>query len=147
MTRLRTTLLLLVLLSGLTGTQEAQAAHTVQIHNGMGTGQDYLQMPEPERPAYVMGLVNGLFLAPLFGASRASSAWLETCLEERSGKQIAELLTQYLGQHPTEQQEQLHAATYRALLQACPASPVNQPPKAQERPATQKRRPRKGHHK
>ena len=74
MTRLRTTLLLLLLLSWLTGTQEAQPAHTVQIHNGMGTGQDYLQMPEPERPAYVMGLVNGLFLSPLFGASRQSGA-------------------------------------------------------------------------
>jgi len=140
-------LFLLVLLSRPTGTQAVQAAQEVHIHNGMGMGQDYLQMPETERPAYVMGFVNGLFLAPLFGASRQSSAWLETCLEEKSGKQIAALLTQYLEQHPTEQQEQLHAATYRALLQACPASPVNQPPKAQERPATQKRPPRKGHHK
>jgi hypothetical protein len=113
----------------------------------MGTGQDYLRMPETERPAYVMGFVNGLFLSPLFGASRQSSAWLETCLEEKSGKQIAALLAQYLEQHPTEQHEQLHAASYHALLQACPSSPVNHPPKARQRTAAQKRRLRKGGHK
>jgi hypothetical protein len=144
MTRWRRTLLLLVLLFWTAAVRGTRAAQSVQIHNGMGTGQDYLQLPEPERPAYVMGFVNGLFLAPLFGASRQSSAWLETCLEEKSGKQIAEILTQYLAQHPTEQHEQLHAATYRALLQVCPASPINQPPKAQERTATPKRRVRKG---
>jgi hypothetical protein len=93
----------------------------------MGTGQDYLGMPEGERPAYVMGLVNGLFLSPLFGASRPRIAWLETCLEEKSGTQIAELLSQYLEQHPTEQHGQLHAASYRALLQVCPSSPANYP--------------------
>jgi len=147
MRRWRATLLLLVLLSWLTGTHAAQAARDVRIHNGMGTGQDYLQMPETERPAYVMGFVNGLFLAPLFGASRQSNAWLETCLEEKSGKQIAELLTQYLEQHPSEQQGQLHAASYRALLQACPASPVNQPVQEREHTATQKRRARKPPHK
>src|SRR5882762_8919943 len=138
MARLSNTILLIGLLSWTVIVHGAGPAQEVQIHNGMGTGQDYLRMPEPERPAYVMGLVNGLFLSPLLGASRQSSAWLETCLEEKSGKQIAEILSQYLEQHPTEQHEQLHAASYRALLQACPLSPVNHPPKAQQRTATQK---------
>jgi hypothetical protein len=92
----------------------------------MGTGQDYMGIPESTRPTYVMGLVNGLFLSPLFGASRQNVAWLETCLEEKNGTQIAEILSQYIEQHPTELQEQLHAASYRALLQACPSSPLHQ---------------------
>jgi hypothetical protein len=92
----------------------------------MGTGQDFMGMPESTRPTYVMGLINGLFLSPLFGASRQNIAWLETCLEEKNGTQIAEILSQYIEQHPTELQEQLHAASYRALLQACPSSPLHQ---------------------
>jgi len=144
MVRLSNALLLLVLLLWTAGAHGARSAQDVRLHNGMGSGQDYLRMPETERPAYVMGLVNGLFVSPLFGASRRQLAWLEACLEEKSGTQIAALLSQYLEQHPTEQHEQLHAASYRALLQACPSSPVNHPPKARQRTAAQKHRVQKG---
>ena len=144
MTRVRNIILLFLLLAWAVGAQGArsaketkthkrtrttkqqQSAKDVRIHNGMGTGQDYIGIPESTRPTYVMGLVNGLFLSPLFGASRQNIVWLETCLEEKTGTQIAEILSQYIEQHPTELREQLHAASYRALLQACPSSPLHQ---------------------
>ena len=72
MVRLSNALLLLVLLLWTAGAHGARSAQDVRLHNGMGSGQDYLRMPETERPAYVMGLVNGLFVSPLFGINEAA---------------------------------------------------------------------------
>jgi len=80
------------------------AAHaqirTVTIHNGFATGEEYLKMNETEQRAYAMGSVNGMLLAPLFGAPKWELRWFERCLEGMTDSQVAAILAEYLRDHP-----------------------------------------------
>jgi hypothetical protein len=60
------------------------------------TGQQYLALPANSRAAYVMGLVDGIFIGPLFGASEAAVIAVQDCLKERNNVQIAAILSKYI---------------------------------------------------
>ena len=44
-------------------------AQPVVIHNGFITGEQYLRLADSARHNYVMGLIDGIFLAPMLGGS------------------------------------------------------------------------------
>jgi hypothetical protein len=54
----------------------AAAAKSVLIHNGFGTGKDYIDMSPLEKRSYAMGALNGMMIAPLFGAPKDRMQWL-----------------------------------------------------------------------
>lgn len=100
----------------------------VRVHNGFGTGRTYLEMPKAERAAYAMGFANGILLSPIFGAPDGKLKWLESCVEGMDNEQLAEVLLQYMKEHPAEWHHGLHLNSYRAVANACPGSPVKRKP-------------------
>ena len=72
----------------------------VLIHNGFGTGQDYIKMSSVQKRAYAMGSVNGILLAPLFRAPKEKVQWLELYVENMTDVQIAAILSKYLEDNP-----------------------------------------------
>jgi hypothetical protein len=75
-------------------------------------------MSETERRAYVTGQVNGMLVAPFFGASEENLSWLKTCSGKMSDEQLASILTRYIHDQPNPQQN-LNVVTFTALREAC----------------------------
>ncbi len=51
------------------------------IHGGFVSGKAYLDMPALRKIAYVTGLLDGIFLAPVFGGTVARQAWFGLCVD------------------------------------------------------------------
>jgi hypothetical protein len=51
---------------------------TVKISRGFFSGRDYLDMSETEQRAYATGEINGMLVAPFFGAPEENLNWLKT---------------------------------------------------------------------
>ena len=91
---------------------------TIKISPGFFTARDYLDMSDTEKRAYVTGQVNGMLVAPFFGAPEENLAWLKTCSGKMSDEQLASILTQYVRDQPNPQQN-LNVATFNAFRHAC----------------------------
>ena len=91
---------------------------TVKISPGFFTAKDYLDMSDTERRAYVTGQVNGMLVAPFFGAPEDNLTWLKTCSGKMSDEQLASLLTRDISDHPNQEQN-LNVVTFTALREAC----------------------------
>jgi hypothetical protein len=98
----------------------ASLATPVAIHNGFGTGEQYLNMSEPEQRAYAAGTINGILLAPLFGAPKKNLRRIENCVTGMTDSQVAAILTKYLRDNPSRWHETTHTSMYSALMESCP---------------------------
>src|SRR5688572_26642103 len=68
----------------------------VSIGPGYFTGKDYLDMTDNERRAYATGAINGMLVAPFFGAPEDNVAWVKTCTAKMSDEDLAAVLTRYI---------------------------------------------------
>ena len=91
---------------------------TIKISPGFFTAKDYLDMSDTERRAYVTGQINGMLVAPFFGATEDKLSWLKSCSSKMSDEQLAAVLTRYISDHPNQQQN-LNVVTFAALREAC----------------------------
>ena len=99
------------------GTQQ-----TIKISPGFFTAKDYLDMTDTEKRAYVTGQINGMLVAPFFGAPEENLAWLKTCSGKMSDEQLALILTRYVRGETNQQANQqanLNVVTFTALREAC----------------------------
>ena len=94
------------------------AQQTVKISPGFFTAKDYLDMSDTEKRAYVTGQMNGMLVAPFFGAPEEHLGWLKTCSGKMSDEQLASILTRYISEQ-TNQQQNLNVVTFNALREAC----------------------------
>jgi hypothetical protein len=108
------TLVALIAFINIYGTQQ----QTVKISPGFFTARDYLEMSDTEKRAYVTGQMNGMLVAPFFGAPEENLTWLKTCSAKMSDEQLASLLTRYIRDQPNPQQN-LNVVTFTALRDAC----------------------------
>jgi hypothetical protein len=107
-------------------------APAVGIHNGFVTGQEFLEMPPLEQTGYVMGVVDGMQLAPLFGAPRrlhftpkemtptTPTEWVENCVAGMTNFQVVAIFKKYLNDHPEIWHESAHSTAFTALKVSCP---------------------------
>ena len=91
----------------------------VSISGGFFNGKDYLEMTDTERRAYVTGAINGMLVAPLFGAPQENLNWLKTCTNKMSDDQLAVILANYINDKPGNLESSLNAVTFNALQEAC----------------------------
>ncbi|HEX9757476.1 MAG TPA: hypothetical protein VGB26_06700 [Nitrospiria bacterium] len=110
-------MLLLLLLISASGA--AYAEEGVYIHDGFLKGEQYLKLSETQQRGYAIGLVDGLFLSPLYGAPKARIAPFEKCVEGMSDTQVAAVLTKYLQDRPARWHESANAVFFGALKDAC----------------------------
>jgi hypothetical protein len=92
---------------------------TVSISGGFFTGKDYLEMTDTERRAYVTGAINGMLVAPFFGAPQENLSWLKTCTGKMSDEQLAAVLASYIHDQPSNMQANLNVVTFNAIQQTC----------------------------
>ena len=92
---------------------------TVKISPGFFTGKDYLDMSDTEKRAYVTGEINGMLVAPFFGAPEENLSWLKTCSGKMSDEQLATILTHFIRDQPNQMQQNLNIVTFNALREAC----------------------------
>ena len=94
------------------------ADERVWIHDGFGTGQDYIKMSESQKRAYAMGAINGMIIAPLLGAPKDKMGWLESYIENMTDEQVAAILSKYLQDNPGRWHDGLHILMYSAVKEA-----------------------------
>ena len=91
---------------------------TVKISPGFFAAKDYLDMSDTEKRAYVTGQMNGMLVAPFFGAPEENLSWLKTCSAKMSDEQLASIVTRYIRDQPNQTQN-LNVVTFAALREAC----------------------------
>lgn len=92
---------------------------TVSISGGFFSGKDYLEMTDNERRAYATGAINGMLVAPFFGAPQENLNWLKTCTSKMSDEQIAVVLTSYIGSQRKHLESNLNVLTFNAFQETC----------------------------
>jgi len=90
----------------------------ILVHNGFGTGQDYIKMSESQKRAYAMGSINGMIIAPLLGAPKDKMGWLESYVENMTDEQVAAILSKYLQDNPGRWHDGLNVLMYSAVKEA-----------------------------
>ena len=90
----------------------------VTISAGFFTGKDYLDMTDTERRAYATGGINGMLVAPFFGAPEENVNWLKTCSGKMSDEQIAAILTKYIRDR-NQIDTNLNVITFNAMRDVC----------------------------
>lgn len=91
----------------------------VKISPGFFTGKDYLDMSDTEKRAYATGEINGMLVAPFFGAPEENVNWLKTCTGKMSDEQLASILTRFIREQPDQRQTNLNVVTFSAMRDAC----------------------------
>jgi invasion protein IalB len=91
----------------------------VSISRGFFNGRDYFEMSDTEKRAYAVGAVNGMLVAPFFGAPEERLAWFKKCTAKLSDEQTAAILTQYLSSNSDQLGMSLNVVTFNALKDAC----------------------------
>ena len=92
---------------------------TVSIAPGFFTGKDYLDMSDNERRAYATGAINGMLVAPFFGATDEGVSWLRNCTAKLSDEEIAAILTRHIREQ-NQPNYNLNVLSFNAMRAACP---------------------------
>ena len=98
----------------------ARSQQTVSIGPGFFTGKDYLDMTDNERRAYATGAINGMLVAPFFGAPPDNLNWLKQCTAKLSDEDLAAIVTKYINSQESQLNYNLNVLTFNALRNACP---------------------------
>ena len=93
---------------------------TVHVGPGFFTGKEYLEMTDNERRAYTTGAINGMLVAPFFGAPEDNVNWLKACTAKLSDEDIAAMLTRYIRDNESQSNFNLNVLTFNAFRSACP---------------------------
>jgi hypothetical protein len=93
----------------------------VEVPSGFWTGNYYLQQPEGPRLAYVIGLSDGLLLAPLLGGDQDAARRLKDCMRGMNAGQIMAIFEKHLRDNPRNWQDDANGLFYQAMVQACPS--------------------------
>ena len=109
-------LLLLIALAFVTVSANQQ---TVKISPGFFSGKDYLDMSDTEKRAYVTGEINGMLVAPFFGAPEENLNWLKTCTGKMSDEELAGILNRYIREQPKQMDTNLNVVVFNAIREAC----------------------------
>jgi len=91
----------------------------VKIGRGFFNAKDYLSMSDTEKRAYATGAINGMLVAPFFGASEENLNWLKTCTATMSDEQLASVLSTYIQSQPNQLDSSLNVVTFTALRESC----------------------------
>lgn len=102
----------------LSASVEVASEQGILIHNGFGTGQDYINMTPTNKRTYAMGAINGILLAPLFGAPKEKMHWFELYIENMTDVQVATILSKFLEDNPGRWHDGLHVLMFSAIKEA-----------------------------
>lgn len=116
---MRPALIAALLLATLSSASLAAQNRRVEIKYGFLKGNDYRTHGDSERAEYVMGVLDGLLAAPVFGAPKKNLAWLEACTVGMTNDQVTAIVDKYLRENPEQWNEGMNVLVYSAMLGAC----------------------------
>jgi MFS-type transporter involved in bile tolerance (Atg22 family) len=96
----------------------------ISVKNGFLTAEEFTHMNDQSQHDYAMGVVDGMLLAPLFGAPHD---WKDgqkigafgDCITGMSSRQVAAIISKFVRDHPERWNESMHAVAFAAMTQAC----------------------------
>lgn len=97
----------------------ASQSQEVYIKNGYLTGNTFRAMDEASKNVYAVGLIDGMFLAPMFGAPEIKLNNLASCTVGMTGQQIVAIFNKYLSDNPERWNQSMHTIGYAAMFRAC----------------------------
>ena len=95
------------------------AQQRVKISPGFFTAKDFLDMSDTEKRAYATGEINGMLVAPFFGAPEDNLNWLKTCTARMSDEQLATILDHFIRDQPEQRTANLNVVAFNAIREAC----------------------------
>src|ERR1700690_125719 len=80
----------------------AGSAQKVHIKNGFATARQYMDLDSGRQRGYAMGIVDGMLLAPVFGAPDDGEKLkaLGTCITGMDDEQMRAIFDKFLKDHP-----------------------------------------------
>ena len=109
----------LIILALLTCINVFASQQRVSISRGYFNGRDYFEMSDTEKRAYATGAVNGMLVAPFFGAPEERLQWFKTCTAKLSDEQLASILTSYISNDSNQLSMSLNVVTFNAIKDSC----------------------------
>ncbi|MCO5398334.1 hypothetical protein [Ralstonia soli] len=94
----------------------------VHIHNPFVTGTHYRELPDLMRRAYVMGVIDGMFMSPIFAfRDLAREQMLGKCVDamRATDVQLTAIVDRYLDARPVAWGDGMHLIVFDALAEAC----------------------------
>jgi hypothetical protein len=91
------------------------------IHKGFLQASQFLEFDKDYQSVYAMGLLDGMYMSPAFGAPASNKVLLEieTCVEGMKSTQVAAIIEKYVKDHPEKWNWDLKDAGYNAMLDGC----------------------------
>jgi len=96
----------------------------VHVHTGFLTAEEFTHMNDQSQHDYAMGVIDGMLLAPLFGAPRD---WQDgqkigafgDCITGMSSTQVAAIISKFVRDHPERWNDSMHVVAFAAMTHAC----------------------------
>jgi hypothetical protein len=92
------------------------------VSEGFVRTEQYLEMGKTEQGIYSAGLMDGIYLAPLFDAPNRDKhlVSVKTCVKGMSNTQVAAIITKYAKEHPEKWHMGTNLVASQALWEVCP---------------------------
>jgi len=112
-------LLLLCLLLDAAVPQESEPI--AEVWPGFINTEKYIELGPQQQGIYAAGLVDGMYLAPVFDAPNKDKALtaMRACLKPMTNTQVAAIITKYAKDHPEKWDMGANIVAWQALREAC----------------------------
>ena len=119
---IRFSLLVVLLLLAMFDPTPARAQSDVWVKDGFITRLTFFQSTVSEQNNYVLGVVDGVLLSPLFSGNSAKERALGECLLEKqvTSTQVRLTTLKLIEDEPEYLNESAHVAVYNAIKAICP---------------------------
>ena len=113
--------ILILILSGLSSTIISAEDETdyFYIKPSAFSGTTFMDMIDDDKALYLLGLGDGINLAPFFKANDEIYAIYHDCFLGLTGMDRVNLVTAYLNQHPVEMDQGVHITAFKAYSEYC----------------------------
>lgn len=95
------------------------AEESVLIHKGFITGNTFRALDPTSKNVYATGLIDGILLAPLYGAPEKNLDSFEACTIGMTGQQVVAIFEKYLRDNPDRWHQSMHVIGFSAMKHAC----------------------------
>ena len=82
-------------------------------------GETFLSMSEDDKALYLLGLGDGINLAPFFKVDEDSFAKYRECFKGMTGADMANTVTEYLEKNSALKKEGVHISSFKAYTELC----------------------------
>lgn len=95
------------------------ADNGISVKRGFITGNTFRALDQPSKNVYATGLVDGILLAPFYGAPEERLNNFERCTAGMTGQQIVAIFEKHLKENPERWHHDMHIIAFSALREAC----------------------------